>query len=414
LYKAGMMLWKLDLAGVSASISAAWSYRKKSWPHLSGHGTADISVSAVTVVVDIGFSVANGEPTCAVLADNVNIGSFAIHIHGGESWIYNLFIDIFKNKIKEDVAKGIKQGIEKAINNNLNHALQTLPLKQPIQNLLLADYTLVGPPRFASYMVVDLKGEFFDLKHPQEAPFTPSNIPDIQNTNVMLQITISQYVPDTVGFALWKSGVLVINVDDKMIPPDSPIRFNTDSFQSIIPALYNLYPHKDLKATVDPIASPLITFRSNGTIHVGGQFEMIMYVCAGPTNSTHVFTLGINVITEGKIYMKGNNLMINLTYGNVSVSLRQTDIGPFDVTILNNLFLLAIAEGIPFINHKFADGIPLPVIKGVTFVNPYLGFGDGFIYVNTDIQYHPTTSKVIPNSLKNEMIWWTVSCISTQ
>jgi len=384
---------ELYLSGISASISANWGYRKKSWPHLSGHGSVDIDISGVTVMVDIAFNDIGGHPGCKVIADNVAVGQFNIKVHGGESWIFNLFIDIFKNKIKDEVSKGMKNGIEKAIDNNLNQKLQSLPLRQTLQNILIADYTLVDAPRFgANYMVLDCKGEFFSVKNQVEAPFTPAQLPDLQGTDVMVQISIAQYVPDTVGFALWKQGILVAHVDDSMIPKESPVRFNTNSFQYVIPPLWTAYPDKMLEATIDPIASPEITFDPGNIIGIRCQLEMIWYVIIGAGNSKQAFTLGIDITGKGKVSLVNHLIMVNITTGNITLSLRNSQIGTFDVSPLNDLAFLVIAEGIPFVNQYLTKGIPLPNLPGVEFINPFLGYGNGFIYVNTNIKYTPSTS----------------------
>jgi len=380
---------ELQILQVSASVTANWNYREHAWPHISDHGSADIAISQVSIVADIGFG-ANGagEPTCNVLASAVGIGHFDIHLHGGASWLYNIIVDLFKSNIQHSIADGIRNAINGAINNNLNKVISTLPVKQNIQNLLLADYSLVDSPRFADYLVLDCKGEFFDLKNPQEAPFAPQQIPDVQNTNVMVQFTIGQYVADTAGFSLWKSGVLVFNINDSMIPPESPIRFNTDSFKYIIPQLYNAYPSKFMQATFDPIASPIITFLSNGTVEIFTQFEMSTFVIVNNT-IPHVFTLGINLTTEGNIHMNGSLIIVNLYSADIGMWLLKTDIGNFDISPLYNIAYLALSELIPFANLYLNKGIPLPNIPGVTFLNPYIGYGSGYIFVNTDVNYNP-------------------------
>jgi len=345
----------------------------------------------MSLIVDIAFtSVNGGEPACNVLNCVVSIGGFDIKIHGGASWLYNIFLSLFKSNIKDAIVNGLKGAIVGAINKNLNDVLKTLPVKINIQNILLADYSLVDNPRFGNdYLVLDCKGEFFDIKSPQEAPFTPGTIPDVQSTNVMVQFTIDQYVADTACFSLWKSGILHFDVNDTIIPPDSPIRFNTNSFQDIIPPLYEKYPNKTLKAMIDPIASPIVNFISNGTVAITGKFQLSMFVLNPAL--THVFTLGLDILTDGNVRMNGSKIVIKLDFGDVKVGLLETDIGPFDLGPLQGIALLALSEVIPFANQKFGTGIPLPNIPGVTFINPYLGYGNGFIYVNTDVNYKPST-----------------------
>jgi len=295
---------------------------------------------------------------------------------------------LFKGKIKDAITNGIRTAINNAINTNLNEVLKKLPTKYNIQNILLADYSLVDNPRFGDYMVLDIKGEFFDIKNPQEAPFAPGQIPDVQSTNVMVQFTIDQYVADTACFSLWKSGLIHLVVNDSMIPPDFPVRFNTDSFKYIIPALYNQYPSKPLQAIFDPIQSPIVSFKSNGTVEIVAQFQISFYVLLPAP--THVFTIGTNVTFDGKVFMNGSIIVVDLTFGAVRIWLLESDVGPFDVSLLDSLAVLAISEVIPYVNSFFLNkGFPLPNIPGVQFINPYLGYGNQYIFVNTDVRYTP-------------------------
>jgi len=259
----------------------------------------------------------------------------------------------------------------------------------------VGDFTLVDAPRAGpSYLVADSKGEFYGIKSPQEAPFQPVGLPDVQNTNVMVQVTVASYVPDTAAFALWKDGLLVAHIDDSMIPPnDLDLHFNTDSFRYIIPALYAAYPSKPLQATIQPSDTPRTVFEANGMMGLNAKLDMLMYVVNSTTDIRPVFTLGVNVVVKGFVKLSNNAVFVNATYGNITLTLKSTQIGNFDIQPLNDICLLIISEGLPAINQFTKNGIPLPKVDHVDFVNPYLGYGDGFIYLNTDIVYTPSTPR---------------------
>jgi hypothetical protein len=103
-------------------------------------------------------------------------------------------------------------------------------------------------------------------------------------------------------------------------------------------------------------------------------------------------------------YLQGTTLAGNLTYltGNFSVS--YTEIGPVDVSLFMNLLNELFDRGIvPMVNLVLKQGFVLPTIQGtnclhvialncwtgVTFVNPTIGWADGYLYVSTDITYTP-------------------------
>lgn len=109
---------KLGVTGIDIGLKMDWKYRKTHWPHLHGHGSADVSVGGTSVSVSaqlmLGSSgrnfvfclffrysaVAVGAPEVKALGCNVAIGSFNLKVHGGASWLYNLLIKLFKHKIE--------------------------------------------------------------------------------------------------------------------------------------------------------------------------------------------------------------------------------------------------------------------------------------------------------------------------
>jgi len=77
-------------------------------------------------------------------------------------------------------------------------------------------------------------------------------------------------------------------------------------------------------------------------------------------------------------YLHGDFALITSEIGNINVGLFQT--------ILNIMFYKGI---IPQVNKLLANGFTLPTLDGISLVNPSVGYGDNFIYVNTDFVYNP-------------------------
>lgn len=88
--------------------------------------------------------------------------------------------------------------------------------------------------------------------------------------------------------------------------------------------------------------------------------------------------------------MNGITLYGSLKYVNSTFSLLNSNIGEFDPSVLIKLVTIFLAEGvIPTVNEQLATGIVLPTVQGVTFQQPSLSWGDGYLAVTTDIQYTP-------------------------
>ena len=96
---------QFTISGLFCNTHMNWHYREDSWPHISDSGSADIGVSGVSVVVNIHGFQSNQRPQVTVLSDGVNIGDLSIHLHGGASWLYQIFVNIFKGQIKDSIQK---------------------------------------------------------------------------------------------------------------------------------------------------------------------------------------------------------------------------------------------------------------------------------------------------------------------
>ncbi len=88
--------------------------------------------------------------------------------------------------------------------------------------------------------------------------------------------------------------------------------------------------------------------------------------------------------------MDGTTLYANLTYVAGDFAIAKSNVGTFDITLLNDLLKMLLAGGVvPEVNTKLKQGFPLPTIAGVTFVSPVLGWGDHYLYISSDVTYIP-------------------------
>ena len=92
----------------------------------------------------------------------------------------------------------------------------------------------MGAPTFGhNYLTINSKGEFYYLPHKQEAPFAAQPMPDEVNGE-MMQIMLSDFVPDSASFVFRESGKMTHILQDKDLPKWAPIRLNTSSWSRIL------------------------------------------------------------------------------------------------------------------------------------------------------------------------------------
>jgi len=107
------------------------------------------------------------------IGDSVSVGNLNIHLHGGASWLYQIFVNVFSGQIKNAIGNALQNAISTNINNGLNHVLSTLPLDIPIGGGVDIDFKLLGNPIFTSTsMTLPELGEFYDTANHQECSST--------------------------------------------------------------------------------------------------------------------------------------------------------------------------------------------------------------------------------------------------
>ena len=83
--------------------------------------------------------------------------------------------------------------------------------------------------------LLSLQGEFYNIAHPVEAPFTPPSLPPITGNTSMLYMWLTDYMADTAGFVYQTAGLLHYTITPSMVPPSLPFHLNTSSFRAILP-----------------------------------------------------------------------------------------------------------------------------------------------------------------------------------
>jgi len=394
--------------GVSAHVRLNWHYRERSWPNISDGGSADIDLGNTQLAVVVIVGAAGGRPTVKTQSVTVNIGSININLHGGASWLYQIFVNIFAGNIKSAVHDALVNEIRDAINKQAEEALATIPIREPVDKYALIDYSLIATPTFTkTYLTSAHLGEFYLIKGPQEYPSSPKAMPDyIQDE--MVQMFVSDYVANSAGFVYTNAGVLQQVVNDRDLPSSVPVRLNTSSFEELIPNIYTKYPNMLMKLVIyeDKTTPPVAKFSKDGIlITARGAIDVQVITKAANISA---FVLGVVAYADGKAYLVNQTLKANLKYLKSELSLRKTDIGDVDVSTLQQLVDVLIDQGVtPLANKYLNNGFPIPAVEGVTFVNPILGYGDDFISIICDLHYKPTikpkndSSKTIPLNILN-------------
>lgn len=386
-------------SGASMHLSANWHYRMSSWPHISDSGSCDVSVSSVSlsIVVSVGAD-STGHPTVSASSCTFSIGHMDIDFHGGASWLYNLFSGTIADGLKGSIEGQVCPQAIKAIETDGNKALETLPLDVKLTNDSEIDFALIQAPIFGtSYLQTLHKGDFLIISHPTQPPFQPSPFPSSSNSGRMMDLWLSAYIANTAGYVYTTLGVLEYNVTE--LPPQIPIRLNTSSFKLFIPTLYDKYPNMGMQLLVKASRPPSLAISSAGIVFTAPG-NVTAFVVGENNTLINVFTLNVTMYASLDVSVQANGskeiISGKATYLKSDITLLESNIGSFNVLVLNDTVNIACNLFIvPFLNKNYGEpGFQIPTVDGVTFVNPEIVLGQGYVVVSTDFSYNSSSLTV--------------------
>jgi len=218
----------------------------------------------------------------------------------------------------------------------------------------------------------------------------------------MVQFFVSDYVGNSFFYSLYKSGGLNFVVDSHNLPPAFPVKFNTNAFEFLIPALFFKYPGLNMSATFTPAQSPTLKISSTGgfqkrelsqqqaLFEVSASYGVAVFVIQPPNTYIPVFTLNVDTIANCKAFNVGATLKAQINTVNITISVASSNIGTFPTAALQVIVNTAVnSEVVPEINNStLGTGFAIPVIDGVQLVNPVMGSSNGFISITSNIVYN--------------------------
>eukprot|EP00708_Paratrimastix_pyriformis_P002928 GAFH01001690.1.p1 GENE.GAFH01001690.1~~GAFH01001690.1.p1 ORF type:complete len:490 (-),score=134.42 GAFH01001690.1:12-1343(-) len=376
----------VKLVGISCHVALNWHY--STWL-ASDSGSADVTIRNTNIEVAVDVGAANERPTITVSGVGVYIGDMSIDIHGGASWLYQIFVNIFQGQIKDAVQDALRGAVTDTINEQAKDFLSTLPIDEPVDSVSMIDVGLEMTPTFTpSSLTTAHLGEFYSIKNPQECPSAHHTLPD-STTDEMVEMVLDPFLINSASFVYWANGGMMYDLEDKDVPPESPVRLNTTDFQDMIPNLYNAYPDRLMHLHLQADQYPEVTVDSDGI--QGAMVASINVSVILPSGLAHVFTLGGVVNVAGEVHCDGEKIRGKVSFLSAQIKLSETVIGDFDVEPLQDIVdFLCTMGALPALNQYLANGFDVPSAEGVSLINPKIAYGPGYITISADLDYKPT------------------------
>jgi len=395
LSRSGGLTWSLSGAGIS--LHGDWRLKYRVIFPVSDHGSfvASASGASISVSVTLGATAA-GEPTISTTRCTCHIDRLRIHLYGGASWLYNLFMGFVEGSLRDNLQQKICEAAQNTVNTDVARELATLLVKVPLgrDKQWLLDYRLVSPPAFASgYLESFHKGEFFSAGDSTEAPFQSSPLPSPSTADHMVNFWASSYVLNTVGYVLQKRGILRHNLIKKDLPRESRDRLNTTcSFLAgcigaLVPQVGKKFPNAFVEVEMFSSAPPMAGIDPQ---KLTGSFGGVAVLRARLSDGSLAHLFGINVTAKITVVVRldGTVLKATLTSMESTFAVINSSVGPISTTLLGLAFdVFKTRFIIPKLNEAGEKGLPLATIKHVRFINAGLRLENDCVRVFTDVTY---------------------------
>ncbi|XP_023669181.2 bactericidal permeability-increasing protein [Paramormyrops kingsleyae] len=373
---------KVSMENLNVAVHGNWNTK---FSFIKDGGTFDLAVINVglSTVIQLG-SDEKGHLSVANVQCSSSIGGIDASFHGGGSFIFQPFVHFFKSKILNQIQEKICPGIEKYV-NDLESQLEKMQVSFQVNRNLSIELPLVLPPIIQSSDVeVDLKGVFYGARNHTDPPFAAGPFQLVQQSDLMLTVGLSEFTINSASFAYYSAGLLQILITDDMIPKASPFRLNTTSFGTLIPQLPKMYPNMLMLLRAYAAQTPTVSFHPDTTtlnVFVSTKAYGIK------PNATYIpfFRLDMNATLSSKFFISDEKLSGSTALDNLTLTVGATEIGPFQTESLQKLLQIGIKSYLlPLLNKKLKDGIPLPTVHNVQWVNSMLKVNKGFVEIATD------------------------------
>ncbi|KAK3536306.1 hypothetical protein QTP86_002933 [Hemibagrus guttatus] len=250
------------------------------------------------------------------------------------------------------------------------------------------DYSMVGSP-FVSYSGIDLglKGEFYNIGHHQEPPFSPTPFSMPAEDSKMMYIALSAFTVNSASFVYNNAGVLKLYITDDMIPSGSHYRLDTKTFGIFIPQIAKQYPGLKMKLLVKAAKEPNISFAPNN-MTMQASSTVTAYAIQPNATLSPLFILNTNASVSALIYVGGLKVAGNVTLNKINMTLGTSYVGPIQVELLDSvLWTILNVAVIPKVNALLKQGYPLPAIGQMNLRNTQLRILKDYVLIGTDVQF---------------------------
>ncbi|KAG9473745.1 phospholipid transfer protein [Eleutherodactylus coqui] len=277
----------------------------------------------------------------------------------------------------------------------LNSLLNTVPVKNPVDDYIGIDYSLLSDPDVSEDSLdMDFKGMFYSLNAENDTFPNTSPALHIKQNERMVYIALSEYFFDSAMYAYYQSDVLRLEIANEQMPKDLEVLLRTSYFGSLMlldPAVADAPMKLELRVSTPP----RFTIKPTGT-SVSVNAILNIYLIPEDLPPVQLSSMTMESRLSARVTLKKTTLLIHLDlkrfriYSNKS-ALESLALIPLQ-TPLKTLLQLSV---MPILNERTKRGVSIPLPEGLDFTRETTTHHAGFILIGGDLHFSMSLREVI-------------------
>lgn len=374
-------------SGATANLSMNWSYSYHTWlvpvPITDG-GQASVQVEGMEVGFTLSLKNQEGTIRLSLLECGCHVDDIFIKLDGGASWLYQVMVNAFENKIKSSIEEAISKKIAEVI-FQVDSEMQNLPKKIQIHSLATLNVTVVNDIVLSdTFIGFEINGLFtaadkmspFKYDPKKSQPFVSCGKPA-----KMIGLLLHQNVINSALVTFFSENIMTWTVDK--VTDQSLL--NTAGWKDVVPELYKQYPNDDMILNISASSPPNAKILDHNidatayldiTIKVLNSSEMIPVAC-----------IALVLDASGFAKISRNNLSGAIRLDDFTMNLKWSKIGDLQMNLIQPVISSLLKTIVlPYVNLRLSKGFPLPTINGFTLENTELST-DSVLTICSDVAF---------------------------
>ncbi|XP_077315358.1 phospholipid transfer protein [Lithobates pipiens] len=277
----------------------------------------------------------------------------------------------------------------------LNALLNTIPVKNPVDDYIGIDYSLMSQPLVSEdSMDMDFRGMFYSLNAENDTIPNTSPTLHIKQKERMVYIALSEYFFDSAMYAYFRSGVLSLEIANEQVPKDLEILLRTSYFGSLM-LLDPSVAEAPMKLELKVSTAPRFTIKPAGT-SVSVNAILNIYLIPPDQPPVQLSSMTMESRLNAKVTLKKTTLQVHLDlkrfriYSNKS-ALESLALIPLQGPLKTLLQLTVM----PVLNERTKQGVSIPLPEGLDFTRETTTHHAGFILIGGDLHFAKSLREVI-------------------